>query len=257
MNLGFNIGVKDVVDILFVALMFFEGYRLLRRSGAVNIFWGILAFVIVWFLVSYVFSLQLTGAILDRIVSVGAIALIVLFQDEIRLFLVRIGSRFSVESIHRNLHSSRDQRRNERSVMQAVLACKNMAQSKTGALIVFTRTDSLSEYSLSGERIDSLLSARLLENIFFKNTPLHDGAVIVTRGKIVSAACILPVSKSLQIPQHYGLRHRAALGISEKTDAIAVVVSEERGDISVAIGDEIRTVKIEELQQILSSELSW
>ena len=253
--MGFQIGFKDILDILLVAIILYETFRILKRSGAVNVFWGILAFILAWFIVSYVLALELSGALFDRIISVGAIALIVIFQDEIRLFFSRIGSRFSLDAIHRSLHTNKQQKADEHNVMQIVLACKHMARQKTGALIVISRGQDLREYAESGERLDATISARLIENIFFKNTPLHDGALIVTKGKLHSAACILPVSKNTTIPQQYGLRHRAALGIAEKTDALAIVVSEETGNISVAINEEIHTVKIDELEQILSKEM--
>lgn len=248
--MAFEIGIKDIIDIFFVAVILYETFRLLKRSGAVNVFWGILAFILTWFLVSYVFALELTGAIFDRIISVGAIALIVIFQDEIRSAFSRLGSRFSVEILQRGF--SKRNSANDKMVMQIVLACKHMSKSKTGALIVLQRNQDLSEYSDSGELIDATVSSRLIENIFFKNTPLHDGAMIISDGKIHSAACILPVSKSQSLPQQYGLRHRAALGIAEKTDAIAVVVSEETGHVSVAANSQMRDVKVEELDDVLS-----
>lgn len=253
--MGFQIGIKDIIDIFFVAIILYEMYRLLRRSGAANVFWGLLAFILVWFLVSYVLNLELTGALFDRIISVGAIALIVIFQDEIRSFFSRLGSRFSLDAIHRSLHTNRQRQREEKNVMQIVLACKKMAAQKTGALIVITRGQDLRTYAESGESLDAQISARLIENIFFKNTPLHDGALIITGGRIRSAACILPVSKNQNIPQHYGLRHRAALGIAEKTDALAIAVSEETGSITVAEGETLRPVKIDELEQLLSREM--
>ena len=255
MNLGFQIGIKDIIDILFVAVILYEMFRLLKRSGVVNVFWGILAFILVWFVVSYVLALELTGALFDRIISVGAIALIVIFQDEIRSFFSQIGERFSFSAIHRNLHADKMQQQNEHDIMQIVLACKNMSQTKTGALIVIRRQQELHEYADSGEMIDAEVSARLIENIFSKNTPLHDGALLVANGRLQSASCILPVSKNQQIPKRYGLRHRAALGIAEKTDALVVVVSEETGEISVARGNNLQSVKISELEQILSCEM--
>ncbi|MBR1808969.1 MAG: diadenylate cyclase CdaA [Paludibacteraceae bacterium] len=253
--MGFQIGFKDIIDILLVAIILYETFRILKRSGAVNVFWGILAFILAWFIVSYVLALELSGALFDRIISVGAIALIVIFQDEIRLFFSRIGSRFSLDAIHRSLHTNKQQKADEHNVMQIVLACKHMAKQKTGALIVISHGQDLREYAESGELLDATISARLIENIFFKNTPLHDGALIITKGKLHSAACILPVSKNTTIPQRYGLRHRAALGIAEKTDALAIVVSEETGNISVAMNEQIHNVKIDELEQILSKEM--
>ncbi len=253
--MGFQISFKDILDILLVAVILYETFRLLKRSGVVNVFWGILAFILVWFIVSYVLALELSGALFDRIISVGAIALIVIFQDEIRSLFSRVGSRFSLDAIHRSFHTNRQKKAEEKNIMQIVLACKHMAKQKTGALIVITRGQDLREYAESGEMLDATISARLIENIFFKNTPLHDGALIIRDGRLYSAACILPVSKNTQIPQHYGLRHRAALGIAEKTNALAIVVSEETGNISVAIDDKIQPVKIDELEQILSKEI--
>lgn len=254
--MGFQIGIKDIIDIFFVALILYETFRLLKRSGAVNVFWGVMAFIVMWFMVSYVFALELTGALFDRIISVGAIALIVIFQNEIRSFFSRIGSRFSLNALQRTLHTNHQQERREKEAMQIVLACKHMAKTRTGALIVIEREQSLQYYANSGELLEAHISARLIENIFFKNTPLHDGALIIRNGLLQSAACILPVSKNQSIPQHYGLRHRAALGITEKTDALAIAVSEETGEIAVADHNSLRTVKTDELEMILSKEMN-
>ncbi len=238
------VSFKDILDILCVAVLLYEVYRLLRKSGAVNLFWGVLAFLVVWFLVTFVIQLDLTGAIFERVISVGAIAIIVIFQEEIRSFFYQLGSRFSDWRMRR-LHA--DKSAPDQYVQQLVLACRHLSQSKTGALIVIAGKQSLSEYADTGENLNATISARLVENIFFKNTPLHDGALIIKNGRIVSAACILPVSKNQDIPKHYGLRHRAALGIAEKTDAVAIVVSEETGKISVAKGDSICYVSEEKL----------
>ncbi len=245
-------GFKDAIDILLVAIILYETYRLLRRSGAGNLFWGILSFIIVWFLVSFVFQLDLTGALFDRIISVGAIALIVIFQEEIRLFFYRLGSRFSSMSLLRRRGAQEDTA-SRQQILEIAQACRHMASTKTGALIVMAGEVSLKEYTDSGERLDAVVSARLIENIFFKNTPLHDGALIIRDGKMKAAACILPVSKNQSIPQRYGLRHRAALGLSEKTDATCIVVSEETGHISVAKQGKIREVKVEDLFLVLHS----
>ncbi|MCM1034346.1 MAG: diadenylate cyclase CdaA [Paludibacter sp.] len=253
--MGFQISFKDIIDIFLVAVILYEMFRILKRSGAVNLFWGILAFIIAWFIASYVLALELTGALFDRIINVGALALIVIFQDEIRSFFAHIGSRFSISSLHKNLHTDKVQAAIEHNVNEIVTACRHMARTKTGALIVITRSQDLTKYIATGEKINSIISARLIENIFFKNTPLHDGALFISNGRIDSAACILPVSKNLHLPQQYGLRHRAALGLTEITDAVAIVVSEETGHISVAIGEKIRTVKSDELEQILSLSL--
>ena len=250
--LAFSFGFKDVIDILLVAGILYETYRLLRRTGAANLFWGILAFIVVWFLVSFVFQLDLTGALFDRIISVGAIALIVIFQEEIRMFFYRIGSRFSSWNIFRP-RTPEGEGVSRQQILEITQACRHMASTKTGALIVLAGADSLKEIVDTGERLDAQVSARLIENIFFKNTPLHDGALVIRDEKMLAAACILPVSKNLDIPQYYGLRHRAALGLTEKSDATCIVVSEETGHISVAKEGQIREVSEDELFLVLHS----
>lgn len=237
---GIDFQIKYLIDILLVAAILYETFRLLRRSGAVNLFWGIMAFIIVWFLVRFVFQLELTSAMFDRIISVGAIALIVIFQEEIRTFFYRLGSRFSGFKFRRLRAESQT---TEDSRAQSILtACHNMSRTRTGALIIISGKQDLREYADTGEHLDAKISARLIENIFFKNTPLHDGALIIVGDRLYSAACILPVSKNQDIPQHYGLRHRAALGLSERSDALAIVVSEETGLISIARDGQIREV---------------
>ena len=253
--LAFNFGFKDVIDILLVAVILYYTYRLLRKTGAANLFWGILAFIVVWFLVSFVFQLDLTGALFDRIISVGAIALIVIFQEEIRLFFYRVGSRFSSWKIFR-ARTDEEDARSRQQILEITQACRHMASTKTGALIVLAGGGSLKEIVDTGERLDAQVSARLIENIFFKNTPLHDGALIIRDGKMVAAACILPVSKDQTIPQYYGLRHRAALGLAEKSDATCIVVSEESGHISVAREGRIREVKEDELFLVLQTAMT-
>jgi len=252
--LAFSFGFKDLIDILLVTCILFETYRLLRRSGVSNLFWGILAFILVWFLVTFVFQLDLTGALFDRIISVGAIALIVIFQEEIRSFFGRLGDRFSSLQLFRR--TPEEDAGSRQQVLEIIQACRHMASTKTGALIVLSGQDYLKDVTDTGERLDALVSARLIENIFFKNTPLHDGALVIREGKMVAAACILPVSKDQSIPQRYGLRHRAALGLAEKTDATCIVVSEETGHISVAQEGKIREVKEDELFLILHATAS-
>ena len=248
--LAFSFGFKDVIDILLVAFILYETYRLLRRTGASNLFWGILAFLVVWFRVSFVFQLDLTGALFDRIISVGAIALIVIFQEEIRMFFYRIGSRFSSWRLFRRLNTE-EETASRQQVLEITQACRHMASTKTGALIVLAGDESLKEVVDTGERLDAQVSARLIENIFFKNTPLHDGALVIRDGRLIAAACILPVSKNPSIPQYYGLRHRAALGITEKSDTTCIVVSEETGHISVTREGAIREVTADELFLVL------
>ncbi|MCQ2311055.1 MAG: diadenylate cyclase CdaA [Paludibacteraceae bacterium] len=240
---------RNVIDVLLVIAIAFYAYRLLRRSGAVNLFWGLFIFVAVWFLTGYVFHLELTGALFNQIISVGAFALIVIFQNEIRAFFYKVGSHMEKGFLFGRLLP---QQQTTRIVNQLVKALKDMSRDKTGALIVVTNRQDLSEYAESGELLDAALSARLIENIFFKNSPLHDGALFITKGRLRSAACILPVSTNKDIPLHYGLRHRAALGLTETTDATALVVSEETGTISIALGDKIRSLSESELQETLT-----
>lgn len=242
------LGIKDIIDILLVAILLFAIYRVLRRSGASNLFWGIMAFIFTWLLVSYVFELELTGALFDRFISVGAIALIVIFQEEIRTFFYKVGSQFNVERF-KDRWSKVKHKQNSRTQVDAILnACEHMAASKTGALIVIKAQQELKVYEDTGEIVDAAVSTRLIENIFFKNTPLHDGALIINGNRISAAACILPVSKRVDLPKSYGLRHRAALGLCEKTDALTIVISEETGKISVAKAEKIQKVTLKELE---------
>lgn len=258
---GFQIGFKDIIDVFLVAILLYQTFKLLKRTGAVNIFIGILAFIICWFLVTYVLKMELLGGIFDRVVSVGAFALIVLFQDEIRRFFSRIGTRRNwstfgaLKRFFGNNSSQKEQ--TDFDLVQIVLACRGLAKNSTGALIVLTRTNNLDFYSHSGEQINANINSRLLESIFFKNSPLHDGALIISQRRLKAAACILPVSKNQAIPKRMGLRHRAALGITEHTDAIAIIVSEETGHISWAINGQLTVnVKPEQLEHFLSEELS-
>lgn len=244
-------GFKDLVDILLVALLLYEAFRLLRTSGAVNLFWGILAYIGLWFLVSFVLRLELTGAVFNFIGSAGAVALVVIFQEEIRGMFSRIGSRMSNAQIVRFRQEEQTGWLTDEQIHQLILACEYMSDMKVGALIVIAGEQELEEYEQTGETINADISARMIENIFFKNTPLHDGALIVHNGRLQSAACILPVSRNQRIPKHYGLRHRAALGLAEKSDALCIVVSEETGKISIAQDSKIATVKLATLTEKL------
>lgn len=257
----FNIGFKDILDIFLVAVLLYQTFIILKKSGAMNIFIGIMAFVICWLLVSYVFKMELLGGIFDRVVSVGAFALIVLFQDEIRRFFSRLGSkqRGSMLTMVRKLFSPTNSGSEETdiNIVQIVLACRALSRTATGALIIITRGNGLDSYIQSGELINASINSRLIESIFFKNSPLHDGAMIISNQKIKAAACILPVSKNQSIPKRLGLRHRAALGVTEQSDAIAIIVSEETGHISWTINGELTlNMKPEQLEHFLSEHLS-
>jgi diadenylate cyclase len=249
--------IKDVIDILLVAFLLYGTYKLMKSSGALSIFTGVLSFVALWVLVSYVFEMRLMGAIMNKVVSVGAIAMIVLFQNEIRRFLVMLGSRRRWQIIGRFFSQKKVPKdKSDASIMQLVLACQELSKHKTGALIILENSTYLDEYVHTGERLDAILSGQLLQNIFFKNSPLHDGAVIISDNRIKAAACILPVAHDDNLPKELGLRHRAALGISQVTDAKSIVVSEETGIISLAFMGEIRrSLKIEDLERLLTEKV--
>lgn len=249
-------GIKDIIDILLVGLLLFYIFTLMKRSGTISLFYGVLSFILLWILASEIFDMRLTGMILDKFMSIGLIILVILFQDQIKRFLIDIGSRSRWKSLrkwllHGRQHDSHGL--NHDVVMAIVRACMSMSRSKTGALIVMQRKVPLSDWEKTGERLDAPVNARLLESIFFKNSPLHDGATIIADGKIVAAGCILPVSHDMDIPKELGLRHRSALGMSQVTDALCIIVSEETGNISIASEGRF-SIKITESQ--LESVLS-
>lgn len=249
-----NFGIKDLIDILLVGILLYYVYRLMRRSGTLSLFYGVLSFIVLWILASLIFDMKLMGSILDKFMSIGLIVLVILFQDQIKRFLIDIGSRSRWKNLRKLLlHGKDDEASNHQDVMAIVYACMAMSKTKTGALIVMQRKVPLTDYEKTGEKIDADVSSRLIQNIFFKNSPLHDGAMIIAHDKIAAAGCILPVSHDMEIPQELGLRHRAALGISEATDAFCIVVSEETGNISVAHEGKFQLrVSAPELEQILS-----
>ena len=255
----FEFGIKDIVDILLVALVLYYSYRLMRESRSLNVFIGIMVFVVVWLFVSQVLQMRLLGSILDKLVSVGVIALIVLFQDDIRKFLYNLGAHQQMKrftSLFSSRGKDKDNKEVKEMIMPIVMASMNMSKGKVGALIVIERSVLLDEIVQTGDLIDATINQRLIENIFFKNSPLHDGAMVVSKKRIKAAGCILPVSHDLDIPKELGLRHRAAMGISQETDAVAVVVSEETGGISVVVRGNFRLrLSAEELESILTKEL--
>lgn len=251
-----NFGIKDIIDILIVALMLFYLYRLMKSSGTLSLFYGVLAFILIWVVSFEIFDMRLTGTIVDKFMSIGLIVLVILFQDQIKRFLIDIGERGNWLRIRGIFKHKKDGGRTHAEVMNLVYACMSMSKSKTGALIVFQRKMPLSDYEKTGDEIDADINVRLIENIFFKNSPLHDGAMIIANHRIASVGCILPVSHDMNIPKNLGLRHRAALGMSQVTDSVCVIVSEETGGISVAIAGQFRTkVSAIDLEHILSEAL--
>lgn len=250
----FDISIKDIVDVVLVALMLYYMYRLMKDSGSLNLFVGILVFIFSWLFVSKMLQMRLLGSILDQLMSVGTLALVVIFQEEIRNFFRTVGSHRHFGFLSKIF--SRDKKdSNATEVMPIVLACNSMAQQKVGALIVVQRNMSLDDIVKTGEAINANISQRLVEAVFFKNAPLHDGAMIIQNGRITAAQCILPVSHNLNISKKLGLRHRSAIGVTEIYDAIAVVVSEETGTISAAIGGKlIQNLDARKLEEILTKQ---
>ena len=223
----------DVIDIILVASLFYSLYRGLKGTNAPYILVGIFVIYLVWILVN-TFSLVLFSAILGQIISVGVIAILIIFQPEIRHFLQAIGrQRGRFEWLSRIFNFRNRRTEQDIDLDPLVVACQEMGADKVGALIIIKQADDLNVVIESGIRLDAKLSTSLLENIFFKNAPLHDGGVIISGDRIVAAKCVLP-STQQEVPKSYGMRHRAALGMSEVSDAIVIAVSEETGRISVA-----------------------
>ena len=237
-----QLGIKDLIDILLVATLLYYLYRQMKSSGSIVLFQGVVAVLVAWLLVTQVFQMRLLGAILNGIVNVGIIVMVVIFQNEIRQLLFRVGSRRQWKSVMRFFGRDIEVQEEMRQawVDRLVLACKSMSEAKVGALICIQNDDDLTPYIQTGDEIDAVVTTRLVEQIFYKNTPLHDAAMIIVAGRIKAASCLLPVSQSRRIPTGLGLRHRSAVGLTEVTDARVVIVSEETGDISVAYRGQIR-----------------
>lgn len=242
--------ILDFVDILLVALLMFGIYRMTRGTNAPYIFTGIIVIYVVWVVVRAL-NMTLLQTILGQIVSVGVIALIIIFQPEIRSFLQVVGMRQRGFKFINHIFNAGP--KSEPLLEPVVTACTEMSLTKTGALVVLAQKSDLHDIIDSGIKIDAQVSVALLENIFFKNAPLHDGAAIILDNRVVAAKCILPVTQS-NVPKSYGTRHRAAIGITETSDAVVVVVSEETGGISVAFGGKIeRNIAPANLAAVISS----
>lgn len=251
-----SIRVIDIIDILLVAYLMYQIYVLIKGTAAFNIFVGILIFYFLYRLVR-VFNMELLSSILGQVISVGVIALMIVFQQEIRRFLLYVGTRyFSRDSFTvEKLLSINVKSRPAVKYKSIYKACVRMANAKTGALIVIARRSNLSIYAETGDLLNANTTSRLIESIFLKNSPLHDGAIIIEGENIRAARCVLPVSENFNLPPHYGMRHRAGLGMSENTDAMVIVVSEETGNISVAdAGVMIENLEPKDLMDILEKE---
>ena len=248
----------DIVDIFLVAVLLYELYKLLKGTVAINIFFGIVAVVLVWQVVNAL-QMELLSEILGAFISVGFIALIVIFQPEIRRFLLALGTTTFMRRKGRRFLFWRLNIQGLPGIdaNAIVMACSRMAEMKQGALLILTRKNELKQYINTGEVMEARLSAPLLENIFYGQGPLHDGAVIINGNTIMAAGCILPVSGNTEIPKRLGLRHRAAVGITEVSDAIAIIVSEESGKISYSVGGKlVSKVSVAELKSFLEAEFN-
>ena len=253
----FKFSVVDIIDIIFVAILLYYFYKLVKGTVAINIFIGI---VIIYLIFKITQALQMTlfSSILGGFINVGMFALIVVFQQEIRKFLLMIGSSNIGGSgkFFKQLKFMKSEGLSKTNVDDIVSACTKMGSSKTGALIVIERNNNLDIIANSGDVMNIAVTQPIIESIFFKNSPLHDGAIIISSNVIKATRVILPVSNETNIPQRFGLRHRAAIGITERTDALAIVVSEETGLISyIKDGQFIMFDNTEELKNIIKTDL--
>lgn len=233
--MGFlDFGFIDLTDILLSAYLLYLLYVKMKNTAAMNILAGILIVYVLWMVVKAL-DMSLLYTIMDRVASVGVLALVIVFQQEIRKFLLDMGNAktfkklFSLERIFQKVIKKSTE---ELNIPEIVTACTQFAKDYTGALMVFPNHSDLSSVIATGEKLDCAITARLLGSLFFKNSPLHDGAVIIEQGKICAAKCILPLTENPNVPANIGTRHRSAIGMSEVSDSLVVVVSEERGEIS-------------------------
>jgi len=252
-----NFTIVDGIDVLLVALLLYYVYKLVKGTVAINIFIGIVIIYIIWKLTQ---GLQLTmfSNILGNFINLGLIALIIVFQQEIRKFLLMIGSTnlSGKGKFFKNLKFMKNTAVSETDIESIVAACNKMGSSKTGALIVIERNNNLDFLTNTGDEMNIKVTQPIIESIFFKNSPLHDGAAIIEDNVVKATRVILPVSNDTNIPMRFGLRHRAAVGITEKTDAIALVVSEETGQISyLKNGAFVMFKDTAELTELIQKEL--
>ena len=247
----------DIIDIILVAILMYYIYKLVKGTVAINIFIGIIFIYLAWRLTVFL-KMELLSSIFGGFMSVGIIALIVVFQPEIRKFLLMIGSTNIGKrgGLFKRLRFMKTQAMNETEAEVVVAACTKMGSSKTGALIVLERNNNLDYLIGSGDEMNIAVTQPIIESIFFKNSPLHDGAIVIANNIIKGTRVILPVSNDTSIPDHFGLRHRAAIGVTEKTDALALVVSEETGKLSyIKNGEFIIYNNTSELIDMITADL--
>jgi diadenylate cyclase len=249
----------DLVDIVLVAILLYQLYQLVRGTVAINILIGVTLFYALWLIVRAL-DMRLFSSILGKFIDVGFIALLIVFQQELRRFFIFIGttnfiSRGSLAK--RFLEWNIKGGKIELDVNSIIKACKNMGESRTGALIVVTRGSDLKFYANTGDPIDARVSVRMIESIFYKNSPLHDGALIITDNQLKAARCVLPVTENPEFPAHLGMRHRAAVGVTENSDALAIVVSEQTGEISFSKDGKLyNSLTPEKLRELIDHNLS-
>ena len=243
-----TIGIWDAVDILIVAYLIYQAINFVRRTNSKNVARGILILIAVLIL-SYLLGLTMLNFLLRRAMELGLIALVVLFQPELRRVLERVGSGFTS---NRSISTPEL----ETAISQVVQACVDMSASRTGALIIFERAVDLGSIMTTGTIVNADVTAELVKNLFYNKAPLHDGAVIIRRDRIAAAGCVLPLTENANLSRDLGTRHRAAIGMSEHSDAVVVVVSEETGVISCVIGGVLRRyLTPETLERVLREEL--
>ncbi len=254
----FKFNVIDVIDIVLVAFLMYYMYKLVKGTVAINIFIGIVMVYLIWKL-TQALQMQLLSNILGGFISVGMFALIVVFQQEIRKFLLMIGSTNigNRKKFFKQLKFLKTDAIPEINTDDIISACTKMGSTKTGALIVLERNNNLDFLVITGDEMKIKVTQPIIESIFFKNSPLHDGAVIIKDNTIKATRVILPVNNEKKIPQRFGLRHRAAIGITEKTDALALVVSEETGQISyIKDGEFVMFKDASELTEMIKTDLA-
>ena len=255
---GFKFTVFSVLDIFLLAIIIYQLYNLIRGTIAANIFIGLALIYILYFIVPES-KMPLLAGILKKVADVGIIAVIILFQQEIRRFLLLVGKNASLQ---RNkawwryfFGKSEAEKDNYARIKPIIDACKSLKQTRTGALIVFAKYYDEQFYQNSCEVLDSKISKRLLESIFQKNSPLHDGAVVISENKIKAASCILPLTDKTDLPLQFGLRHRAGIGVTENNEATAIIVSEETGEISYARQGRVKmNIGFAELEKLLNKD---
>jgi diadenylate cyclase len=250
----------DAIDILLVSILLYQLYKLVKGTVAINIFVGIISFYFLWLIVKAL-KMELLGSILGQFIGVGVIALIIVFQQELRRFLLLIGTTgiFNKDKLTKSLLLFNwPSRKNQTVNINAIVkACSTMSENQTGAIIIINTSSDLKFYINTGDIIDAVVSKRLIESIFFKNNPIHDGAIIISGNRIKACRCVLPVTENPTFPAHLGMRHRAAVGITEASDAIAVIVSEQTGSVGFSKGGEIKThLNPDELKNLLETEFN-